>query len=351
MNDKIQIRDKSGDNIEALAPIIISASRSTDIPAFYANWFLNRLKEGYVVWYNPFNQRPMYISFKNCKVVVFWTKNPNPLIPHLKELDKIGIQYYFQFTLNNYEKELFEPNVPSLEKRINSFKELSNLIGREKVIWRFDPIIVTPQLPPRQILKRVWDIGNQLKGYTDKLVFSFIDINGYQKVQRNLVKETSQFSKETIGNSELTVEQMNEIAEGLMKIREFWRQEEWLISFATCAENIDLEKYGIEHNRCIDGSLMKKIFSEDRDLVYYLNYGELPDKNVLFKDEFKSEPLPPERLKDKGQRKACGCMVSKDIGMYNTCSHLCTYCYANTSKDTVTKNIKLHKENSESIIK
>lgn len=350
MNDKIQIINDVGEKVNAQTPIIVSASRSTDIPAFYANWFINRIMKGHLVWYNPFNQQPLYVSFENCKVVVFWTKNPKPLIPYLKELDRIGIHYYFQYTLNDYEKELFEPKVPALEKRINIFKELSNLVGKEKVIWRFDPIIVTEQLTPREVLKRIWNIGNQIKGYTDKLVFSFIDINSYRKVQRNLVKESNLFSKETIECSELKLEQMNIIADGLTKIREHWGKAGWNISLATCAEEITLEKYQIEHNRCIDGELMKQIFAEDKELIYFLNYGKLPENNTLFADEFDKIPLSAEKLKDKGQRKACGCMISKDIGMYNTCSHLCTYCYANTSKETVTKNSKLHKDYNESII-
>lgn len=351
MNNKIQIITDKEVKVEAQAPVIISASRSTDIPAFYAKWFINRIEKGYIVWYNPFNRLPLYVSFKQCKVIVFWTKNPQPLIPYLNELDKKGIHYYFQYTLNNYEKEWFEPKLPALEKRINTFKELSSLVGKEKVIWRFDPIIVTPRLSPHEILKRIEDIGNQLKGYTDKLVFSFVDINNYQKVKRNLVKENSMFfSKETIENSEPAQSQMDEIAEGLMKIRERWATEGWKISFATCAEEINLEKYDIHHNRCIDGELMKALFPEDKELIYYLNYGKLPENNSLFVDEFDKIPLPPEKLKDKGQRKACGCMISKDIGMYNTCGHLCTYCYANTSKAIVAKNRQLHNENKESII-
>jgi hypothetical protein len=272
MNDKINITTQSGAEVAAHAPVIISASRSTDIPAFFAQWFINRLRAGYCVWYNPFNQQPMYISFKKCRAVVFWTKNPKPLIPLLNELDDKGINYYFQFSLNDYEKEHFEPNVPSLEKRIETFKELSEKIGKEKVIWRFDPMILTDTITPREILKRVWNIGNQLKGYTDKLVFSFSDIGSvYKKVQNNL-------KRENIPYVEFTEETMNEIAEGLMKIRERWQQEGWKISLGTCAEQIDLERYGIEHNRCIDGELMKRIFARDTDLVYYLNYGKLPDK-------------------------------------------------------------------------
>ncbi|MFA5640750.1 MAG: DUF1848 domain-containing protein [Bacteroidales bacterium] len=335
--NKINITKPNGEVVEAVAPVIISASRSTDIPAFYAKWFINRIKKSYIVWYNPFNQQPLYVSFKNCKVIVFWTKNPKPIIPYLKELDSIGMHYYFQYTLNDYEKEAFEPNLPTLEKRINTFKELSHLIGKEKVIWRFDPIILTEKLSPREVLKRIWNIGNQLKDYTDKLVFSFIDIKPYRKVQRNIVKESPLFSRENMKYAEPTLEQMQEIAEGLMKMKEQWENEGWKISIASCAEEIDLDKYHIFHNRCIDGELIKKIFAEDKELTYFLNYGKLSETNILFTNEFNQTTLSAKKLKDKGQRKACGCMISKDIGMYNTCRHLCIYCYANTSKETVLK--------------
>lgn len=319
MNDKIKITTDDGKPVEAKAPIIISASRSTDIPAFYAKWFVDRLKASYCIWYNPFNRQPMYVSFKNCKVVVFWTKNPKPLIPYLNELEERGIHYYFQYTLNDYEKEKFEPNVPALANRIETFKELSSLIGKDRVIWRFDPLILTDELNPRALLTRIRHIGNALKGYTDKLVFSFVDVMAYRKVQNNLIKETNFFTKENLHRAEPTRAQINEIVDGLVKMREDWAQSGWNISLATCAEEIDLDKYGIEHNRCIDGA--------------YLNYGELPEK-TLFGDESKV-PLKPMMLKDKGQRKACGCMISKDIGMYNTCPHFCVYCYANTSRKAV----------------
>jgi len=348
MKDKIFIVTDSGKRVEAQAPIIVSASRSTDIPAFYSKWFDNRLKKGYVVWYNPFNQQPIYISFSNCKVIVFWTKNPKPLITYLKELDERGISYYFQYTLNDYEKEKFEPNIPTLAKRIETFKELSALIGKEKVIWRFDPIILANEITPRELLTRIWRIGNELKGYTDKLVFSFVDVKAYRKVQNNLVKETESFTKENLGIAEPTQEQITEIVEGLVKIREAWNKDGWNISMATCAEEVDLNKYGIEHNRCVDGELMKQIFSHDKDLVYYLNYGKLPEKG-LFGEEL-SVPLKQVNMKDKGQRKICGCMVSKDIGMYNTCSHNCVYCYANTSRKVVKDNQNLHNDESESLI-
>jgi DNA repair photolyase len=347
MNDKIKITTDHSELVEAQAPVIISASRSTDIPAFHDQWLINRIKKGYVVWYNPFNQKPMYISFKNTKAIIFWSKNPKHLIPFLKELDTMGIQYYFQFTLNDYEKEGFEPNVPPLSERVETFKQLSEQIGKEKVIWRFDPLIITPNITSRDLLTKIWNVGNQLKGLTDKLVFSFVDVKAYRKVQNNLVKETSLYSKANVEAAELNKGQIEEIAEGLVKIRERWKSEGWNISLATCAEQIDLEKYGIEHNRCIDGELMKKIFNADSDLMYYLSYGKLPDKNSLFENVIFPKKID---LKDKGQRKMCGCMISKDIGMYNTCRHHCVYCYATTSKAIVEKNSTLYDEDRESII-
>ena len=346
--DKIFIKNHLGEQVEATTPVIISASRSTDIPAFYSKWFFNRLAKGYCAWYNPFNQQKMYISFKNCRVVVFWTKNPEPIIPYLHELDERNIHYYFQVTLNDYVKEGFEPNVASVEKRVETFKRLSDMIGKERVIWRFDPLIITPTIGPRELLKRIWNIGNQLKGYTDKLVFSFIDVKAYRKVQNNLVKETMLFTKEDVENAEANHAQRIEIVEGLQKIRNTWHQEGWDVEMATCAEDIDLEQYGIEHNRCIDGELMKRLFAEDEELVYYLHTLKWPERDMFGQ----LPPIPEKRknVKDSGQRKICGCMVSKDIGMYNTCRHFCVYCYANTSKEAVLKNKDKHNDESESII-
>ena len=348
MADKTIILTDSGEKVEAVAPVIISASRSTDIPAFYAKWFLNRLEKGYCTWINPFNQQKQYISFSKCKVIVFWTKNPEPIIPYLHILDELGIHYYFQVTLNDYVKEVLEPNLPSVEKRIETFKKLSILIGPERIIWRFDPILICPSISPRNILSKIWRIGNQLKGYTRKLVFSFVDIKTYRKVQNNLVKETSLFTKENVESGEGSEAQRNEIIEGLCKLRDVWKNEGWNLSMATCAESLELEKYGIEHNRCIDGELMEEVFGEDDELVYYLRTGKLPERNLF--GDIPELPAKQKNLKDKGQRKLCGCIVSKDIGMYNTCRHFCVYCYANTSRNVVIENAKKHSEDSESII-
>lgn len=348
LKDKILITNDNGDSVEAMAPVIISASRSTDIPAFYAKWFFNRLKKGYCVWFNPFNQKPSYVSFERCKVVVFWTKNPAPIIPYLPELDKRGIHYYFQITLNDYVDEGFEPNVPSVEQRVETFKRLSELIGKERIIWRFDPLIVTKTLTPREILKKIWRVGNLIKGCTEKLVFSFVDVSAYKKVQNNLVKETNQFTADNVTSAEMTQEQRREIVEGLAKIRNAWAADGWKIEMATCGEDLDYASYGIKQNCCIDGALMERVFGSDKGLVYYLRTGKVAEPDLFGA----YPPLPQEakNLKDKGQRKACGCMISKDIGMYNTCRHFCVYCYANTSKECVLKNAAKHCDDSESII-
>jgi len=348
MNEKVQIETDRGESVEAMAPFIISASRSTDIPAFYAKWFMNRLAKGYCVWYNPFNRKASYVSFKNTKVVVFWTKDPAPMLPYLNELDKSGIKFYFQVTLNDYEEEGFEPCVPPLADRIETFKLLSHSIGKERVIWRFDPLILTNKVTPRVLLTKIWHVGNAIKGYTDKLVFSFIDVMSYRKVQLNLISETNSFTKDNIEHAELNEAQMNELASGIAKLRDYWKNEDWNLQLATCAEKIDLAQYGIENNHCIDGDLMEKLWGNDYELKYYLNTGKLPQKDMF--GEYPELPKKRQNLKDNGQRKICGCMVSKDIGMYNTCRHLCVYCYANTSKIAVQNNKCKHSDDSESII-
>ena len=253
------------------------------------------------------------------------------------------------WTKEDYEVENFEPNVPALEERVETFKRLSALIGKERVIWRFDPIIMTSRLQPRDILKKVWKIGNLIKGCTEKLVFSFVDVKSYRKVQNNLIQDTDSFTRETIDMAEPNDEQIREIVEGLAKLREHWKHEDgWDLALATCAEKIDLEEYGVEHNKCIDGELMERLFANDKELIYYLRTGKLPEPDLF--GGIPELPLESKNLKDKGQRKLCGCMISKDIGMYNTCRHLCAYCYANTSRNVVMSNKDKHSDESESII-
>lgn len=335
---RINIKTENGDNVEAQAPTIISASRSTDIPAFYSDWFINRLEKGYLVWKNPFNQKPLYVTFDNTRLIVFWSKNPKPIIQHLDYLNDKKLNYYFQYTLNDYVKENLEPSVPSVESRIETFIKLSEKIGKEKVIWRFDPLILTDKIGVDELLHKIEKIGSELSPYTDKLVFSFADIGIYKKVQSNL-------NRSNIKYSEFDNVSMNEFANGLKELNQKWQLE-----IGTCAEKIDLAKYGIIHNKCIDDELIKRLFYDDIKLMEFLGY-ELK-KADLFDIKEELVPIKKRNLKDKGQRELCGCIFSKDIGEYNTCLHLCEYCYANTSKKVVLDNynrVKDNKQTSETI--
>ena len=315
-----------GSEILAQAPVIISASRSTDIPTFYADWFVERWKAGYVKWKNPFNGVPLYVSFKKTRAVVFWTKNPKPIFKHLNYLDENVKNYYFQFSLNDYDKERFEEKVPNVQTRIDTFMELSNRIGKDRVVWRFDPLLMTKDIDVDELLKRVEKIGNQLYQHTNKLVFSFADISIYKKVESNL-------KKANINYNEFDSKSMEQFAFGLKRLNE-----KWGLQLATCAEKFDLKKYGVNHNKCIDDDLLIKLFSNDKNLMEFLG--------VKFVAPTIFEPnqtiLKTRKIEDKGQREACGCIMSKDIGEYNTCPHGCVYCYANTSTELALRNYKRH---------
>lgn len=332
---KEKIKLDNNTTVDAQAPIIISASRSTDIPTFYSDWFVSRWEAGYIKWTNPFNGQPLYVSFKNTRLVVFWTKNPRPMFKHLNYLDKNIPNYYFQFSLNDYDKEKYEAKVPSVESRIKTFKELSNRLGKKRVVWRYDPLILTKDIDVQELLRRVKNIGEQIHEYTEKLVFSFVDIDIYKKVENNL-------KKENISYIEWNETLMDEFAKGISQINKNWD-----LQLGTCSEKIDLDKYGIVHNKCIDDDLMIDLFSHDSQLMDFLGV-EIKQAD-LFSD---GEIIKTRNLKDKGQREDCGCIMAKDIGQYNTCPHECNYCYANASKEIAKKNYKRYLENpnSESIL-
>lgn len=334
----------NGQLVEAQAPLIVSASRSTDIPAFYADWFFNRLEIGYSVWKNPFNGCKSYVSYDKTRFIVFWSKNPRPLLDYLHILERRNIKCYIQFTLNDYEKEGLE-NVPMLENRIETFKLLTNRLGKGSVVWRFDPMILTDDISIDDLLLKVQKIGDQLMGYTEKLVFSYADIATYKKVKTNL-------ERNDISYHEWTEEQMEIFAKGLSIIN---KDRGWNYTLTTCCEKIDISKYSIEHNRCIDGDLIARLAWEDKELMDFMKvkiqnipapslFGDvaIPDGAIL---------LPYNRYfischkKDSGQRRFCGCMAAKDVGEYNSCPHLCKYCYANTYKDAVLSNWRHHLNN------
>ena len=329
---KQKITLKDGTVTEAQAPVIISASRATDIPTFYSDWFVSRWEAGYLKWTNPFNNKPLYVSFANTRLVVFWTKNPRPMFKYLDYFDKNIPNYYFQYSLNDYDKEGYEAKVPNVESRIKTFIELSKRLGKKRVVWRYDPLLLTKEIDVEELLRRVKKIGDQLHPYTEKLVFSFADIATYKKVQNNL-------NKEQVPYIEFTPETMDAFAKGIAEINK-----EWGLELGTCSEKIDLEQYGIVHNKCIDDDLMCELFSDDKELMEFL--GVKIEEPSLFESERKV--TKKRNLKDKGQREDCGCVMSKDIGQYNTCPHECNYCYANTSKELAKKNYKMHLEHLES---
>lgn len=340
---KIQIKRENGETVDAQAPIIVSASRSTDIPAFYADWFFHRLKVGYSAWTNPFNGVKSYVSYQNTRFIVFWSKNPRPLLDHLDYLKERNIGCYIQYTLNDYEKEKLEQGVPTLQQRIDTFKQLVDKLGKGRVIWRFDPLILTDDISIDSLLSKIERIGNQLQGYTEKLVFSYADILSYRKVKANL-------EKNHIPYHEWTEPQMLDFAERLAELNK-----KWGYTLATCGEKVDLQQFGIEHNHCVDDNLMIRFAYDDKVLMDFLKVKAFPmPTSDLFGN---SEPLPPDAIvlpnntyathgdnRDKGQRMYCGCIVSKDIGEYNTCPHLCEYCYANTTKQLALQNWECHKE-------
>jgi hypothetical protein len=326
--EKRWTKSADGSRVEAVCPVIVSASRATDIPAFFSDWLLNRLNAGFLKWINPFDSRQVqYVSFLKTRVVVFWTKNPKPLMERLSEIDSSGINYYFQFTLNDYEREDLEPNLPRLAERIDAFKSLSNIVGRKRVVWRYDPLMLTDRLTIEQLTERVAGIGDVLRDFTEKLVVSFADISIYKRVRKNL-------SRENIGYRDFTPDLMREFASRLQALNKPWG-----LKIASCAEGIDLKQYGIEHNRCVDDELMMELFKEDGDLMDFLGHkpGQSPD-------------TPRGSLKDPGQRRDCGCIASKDIGMYDTCLHLCKYCYANASRESVEANVRRHKPDSDVLL-
>lgn len=276
-------------------PKIISVSRRTDIPAFYSTWFFNRIKEGFV-------QVKKSVSSKTAKKVsltpddvrcfVFWTKNPGPMLDRLNELEKY--QYYFHFTLTPYDQTI-ESFLPPKEKLITTFIQLSKKIGKGKVIWRYDPILLTDDIDIEYHKKKFTKLAKKFQGYTDKCIISFID-TGY------LSKE----SKEQLKLKKITKELMLDIAKKIQPIGKKYK-----IKIETCAEKIDVTKFRITPAKCIDDKLIGTIIGEK------LAIG-----------------------KDPSQRKTCGCVKSIDIGTDATCTHGCLYCYA--TKNPVQAGLNCH---------
>ena len=336
MTEKVHITLDNGTVEEtAMHPVIVSASRATDIPAFYADWFFHRLQKGYSAWINPFNGMKGYVSYRDTRFIVFWSKNPRPLLNHLDELDRMGIGCYIQYTLNDYDGDNLERNVPPVAQRVDTFKRLVDRLGKGHVIWRFDPLVLTDRITIDRLTEKVARLGDQLKDYTEKLVFSFADIAAYRKVKANL-------RNSGINYTEWDTDSMHRMAQNLVK-----ENSRWGLGLATCGETEDLP--GVEHNSCVDHDLIIRLAHRDHALMDYMGvikmapdlFGNVPaDALPLDDGTFAVRGTPAK--KDKGQRAACGCMESKDIGQYNTCPHQCEYCYANASKELAVANWQCH---------
>ncbi len=281
--------------------MILSVSRRTDIPAFYSDWFFNRIKEGFLYVRNPMNIHAVSkitLSPDIIDCIVFWTKNPQPMLERLSEIDNYN--YYFQFTINPYDDKL-ERLVPKKTQIFDTFKRLSDIIGPERIVWRYDPILVSDTIDTDYHTKYFEAIAKHLKGYTNRCVVSFID--KYKKTEMNLRDTTVR---------ELSEPEIFKISQAISRIGN-----EYGMEMQSCAEKIDLSAYGIVHGKCIDDVLIENIIHRNLSI-----------------------------RKDKNQRAECGCIESVDIGEYNTCKHNCLYCYANFKNETVLQKSVKHNPNS-----
>lgn len=292
--------------------MIICASRRTDIPAFFPTWFMNRIEAGYCTVVNPFNSKQVsYVSLLpgDVDVIVFWTKNAAPILKSLQKLDSRGYRYYFQYTVNDYPVS-FEPNLPVLPQRIDDFKQLSTKLGYEKVIWRYDPIIVSNQTPYEYHLSKFAKIAEEIQGFTKRAVISIVD--EYRKATYNFRKLQKQ------GIYLDTNYALPGFGEMIKKMAAIARNNG--MEIFSCAERIDLSGFDVLPNKCVDDNYIKKVFN-----------------------------LDIAKRKDKYQRPECGCVESKDIGFYDTCLHGCCYCYAG-SYSSGSNNHKKHKPESPSLL-
>jgi hypothetical protein len=291
--------------------VIISASRRTDIPAFYSAWFMERIRAGYCHVPNPYNPKQVAeVSLKpqDVDVIVFWSKNPAPLLRYLPELDARGYRYYFLYTLNNYPTEL-EPKVPSAQERIKSFRRLSEFVGPKRVIWRYDPIIISNRTDYSFHEQTFTALAKELSGFTQRVIISIADF--YRKTDRRLAALQAEgyvFNK--------TPDEQPALIQLLQRLKDITAQHGMPIQ--TCAE--DHAAAGVPAGACIDAQLIHALWGIG-------NPG-----------------------KDPYQRGLCGCAKSKDIGINNTCLHGCPYCYATCSDQAALANFRRHEVNSTRLI-
>jgi hypothetical protein len=283
--------------------MILSASRRTDIPCYYSEWFINRLKAGYALSRNPMNHAQLSkisLSPDVVDCIVFWTKDALNFMPHLTTIDDMGYKYYFQFTLTPYDSTI-EKNLCDKADIENTFIKLSQTIGKERVLWRYDPIVVNDTLAVEYHKEQFARLCDKLHPYTESVTVSFVDT--YSKLKTNLIRE-------------ITDEEITELSVYIGQTAKNYG-----LTAKACCEKTDLTVYGIERASCIDKAVIEKVCGYSLDLSA-----------------------------DKNQRGGCGCMESIDIGTYNTCMNGCIYCYANDSTATTERRYNSHNPNSELLI-
>lgn len=280
--------------------MILSVSRRTDIPACYPEWFMSRLREGFAMARNPMNPRqvsriPLTTETVDC--IVFWTKNPAPMLPYLPEIRRMGFPFLFQVTLNAYGTEV-EAALPSQEERVKSVTELSRSCP---VVWRYDPILLSDAYTVDWHIARFTELADVMQNCTDRCVISFLDV--YDKIRARL---------RSIGARTCTDAEIHRLAAAFADAA---RRNG--LRLQTCAEKIDLSAYGIGHGACIGADLIGRPLGR-----------------------------PVDTRRDPNQRGDCGCLPSVDIGAYNTCCNGCVYCYANHSPETAIRNAAAHRADS-----
>lgn len=279
--------------------MIINTGCRTDIPAYFSEWFFNRIKDGYVYVRNPYYKNQVTKYKLNPDVVdclVFCTKNPAPMLYRINELKQFG-QFWF-VTITPYGKEI-ERRVPDKVKVIDNFKRLSKAIGKEKIVWRYDPIFISNKYTLNSHIKSFEKISLKLSGFTNECVISFIDL--YEKTKRNFK-----------GVREVTTEEQHILAQEFVHIGNKYN-----IKIKTCAEGEELAKYGVDCSGCMTKTVIERAIGSNL---------KIKQKNSA--------------------RSSCNCLLGNDIGAYNTCDHGCAYCYANYDQKTVINNMKLHNPKS-----
>lgn len=286
--------------------MIISASRRTDIPAFYAEWFMQRIRAGYCTVPNPFNRdqvSTISLAPEDVDAIVFWTRFPRPLLPHLDELDRRGYRTYFQFTLLDYPRSL-ETHRPDVKQAVATFRALAQRIGPERVIWRYDPILLSQEFDAAYHRRQYATLADALTGSTRRSVISLVDL--YAKARRRLEQpgQPPLVDKQAWAGDPAFGDLMRFLADTAHSRG---------MEITSCAETIDLRPYGIRPGKCVDDDLLRRLFGID-----------VPTK------------------KDPSQRPQCGCAVSRDIGAYNTCLFGCQYCYATADFEAARRRYARH---------